>query len=475
MSGILNCTESRGEVIHQNNTLVQANAIITAFISFGGIIGNSLIIAVFFRKKSLRNVNNIFLVQLAAIDFTKAVGILIPKIYTQLARECTISAAYCPISGFISTVCFIHSALLLAAIGLVRYFKMLRSSSFDLIFASRRLLCYCLFLAFQTIILGMVPFLGGGLYRYSPYHGVCFTDWSAENKGFRITFYVYTIGICYITILFSYTKIYMKLRAHNTATMASLDSARSMPREMVNQSDTCPPGGVKGVYKVKTEKGGVEITPNSVSSVRSNSKMSREVGDVVLEEDQDEEKLKKEDEEIDEEEEFSNNLQYDANEDLENDDVNDEEKEPDAEEVMQKMEPQSSEDKNNSSNSERSGGCMNNAITKMKSRKKGSEKDFRSSRLYLNELKVTKIMFLIVIAYTVCWVPAFIINVVMFASQEEGQKGNSNEVQPNVLYLIITLVDLKVLINPMIYGIMNYQFRKEIKALICKMFDFYIN
>ena len=56
----------------------------------------------------------------------------------------------------------------------------------------------------------------------------------------------------------------------------------------------------------------------------------------------------------------------------------------------------------------------------------------------------------------------------MFAQLRKDERGNTKAVSSNVLYLIITLVDCKVFINPMIYGIMNAQFRKEIKSLIFK-------
>lgn len=453
MTDQLNCTESRNEVILQDNALVLANAITTIFISAGAIIANLLIITVFFKKKSLRNVNNVFLVQLAVVDFMKAVFILIPKVYTQLSRQCKIAIDYCELSGFISTIAFIHSALLLAAIALVRYFKMVKPTSFDKIFSNKKLKCYCLFLAVQTAIFGIVPIVGGGEYKYSPYHGVCFTDWSNKNHGFRITFYVYTIGICYVVILFSYIKIYLKLRAHNTATMTSLDVAKSMGHAKVEAKNhgmdgSSPIEGIQGSYRMRKEENCVEITQNSASYRSSTSKASEEVHDIVSEEDQ-------------------GNIDDKG-------DVNQEHVVADTVETAQPDEARKNKKKcgEKGTNAERLSGCINNGVRKMIARKNKSESDVRSSRLYLNELKVTKIMFLIVIAYTVCWIPAFVINVVMFETNEKEGKGNSPAVNAHVLYWFITLVDFKVFINPMIYGFMNFQFRKEIKTLICKIFEY---
>ena len=533
---MLNCTESRGEIINSDELLVKANAITTAFISGFGIIGNLLIIAAFCTKKSLQNVTNIFLVQLACVDFTKAVFILIPKVYTQLSQQCYILPSYCPISGFISTISFVHSALLLAAIGVVRFVKMIHSASFDRIFATRKLVCYCLFLAIQTISLGVVPFLGAAEYKYSPYHGVCFTDWSNENKGFRITFYVYTIGICYLTILFSYTRIYMKVRAHNSVTLVSLGSSKSLSNVKGNETmsrQEAVPGGKRGSYRVKEEVYYIGTPSDPIShSMRSNG--IKEIADVVLEEKPCVTKLTGDDAgddndsndfviSDDDPKNDDDNNDYVGGDDGSNDDVSSESVHSDrvskdevnngdidSEDELDDDDGDDNVDDDNDDDNDDGGGgvgigkgsspsrgepqdirpdvkeerakithnseklgrkpsCMKNSPKRTKARKKQPKKDTRGSRLFLSEIKVTKIMFIIVIAYTLCWVPAFVINVYMFAQLKSNEKGNTKEIAPEVLYLIITLVDLKVFINPMIYGIMNTQFRKTIRDLILKV------
>ena len=470
---MLNCSEVGLGKIDPDNGLVVANAIVSALISFGGIVGNLLIIASFYAKKSLRNVNNIFLVQLACIDFTKAVFILIPKVYTQLSWQCKISAGYCPISGFISTLSFIHSALLLAAIAVVRYVKMVHTSSFDAVFATRNLICYCLFLAIQTVTLGIVPFLGAAEYKYSPYHGVCFTNWSSKNKGFRITFYVYTIGICYVAILLSYTRIYIKLRAHNSATMASLHSAKSMSPIRCNgdnQEGKDPHVGVEGTYRQREEGNHVENVSNISNQLSDN--IEKEMSGASLEEEQDKRNVEVLEDDDSCGNNDSENISTVIDEEVRVDGLNEldidikEGLESSMEEDERAKSHNAPKREENPRSSELLTSCLNNALRKIRGRKQGSDKDIRASRLFLSELKVTKIMFLIVVAYTVCWVPAFIINVYMFDQLRENDRENTKEVSPNVLYLIITLVDLKVFVNPVIYGIVNPQFRKGIKSLI---------
>jgi len=122
--------ERKEEVYFQSimpSIFVTINGVISGCISGFGGIGNILIIVAFLKTKHLQTVNNIFLFQLAIVDFTKAVFILTVKTYTQLSENHYINGFYCPFSGFLSCVTFIHSALLLAAIAVVRYVKIVKS------------------------------------------------------------------------------------------------------------------------------------------------------------------------------------------------------------------------------------------------------------------------------------------------------------------------------------------------------------
>ncbi len=209
-----------------SSTILQLNAILTILIAVFGALGNALIIYVFMKIRSLRTVNNALLCILAIVDLTKAVMILLVKAYTQLnASEKYFNlGAYCQVSGFITAVTVTLSALLLAAISIVRYYKVVRTRYYDKNFTKRRMVYYCVGMFAAVFLLAILPLVGAGEYSFSIYHGVCFTSWARQNLVFRSIFYLYTIGLCYPVVIYCYTKIFIKLRRHNITVTAKIDN-----------------------------------------------------------------------------------------------------------------------------------------------------------------------------------------------------------------------------------------------------------
>ena len=80
--------------------------------------------------------------------------------------------------------------------------------------------------------------------------------------------------------------------------------------------------------------------------------------------------------------------------------------------------------------------------------------------LTCQEYHVTKLMIMIFIAYCICWMPAAIVNVVALTEP--------NSVPDSCLTFIVTFVELKTALNPIIYGFGNRNYRKASKNLFKK-------
>eukprot|EP00794_Sanderia_malayensis_P007955 gene7955-8812_t len=212
--------------------LVELNASWTILIAIFAVIGNSLIIYVFCKVKSLRTVNNTFLCQLAVVDLTKAVVILPVKAHTQLHSVENLGF-FCQIAGFVSTVTFVLSALLLAAVAVVRYFKIVGTRNYSKVFTKRRTVYYSIAMLAATTVLALLPIVGLGEYTYSSHHGVCFAKWAEENIAFRSLFYAFTMGLCYPVLIVCYGSIFSKLRRHRNSIVANL---RVQPNAMITTS-----------------------------------------------------------------------------------------------------------------------------------------------------------------------------------------------------------------------------------------------
>ena len=81
-------------------------------------------------------------------------------------------------------------------------------------------------------------------------------------------------------------------------------------------------------------------------------------------------------------------------------------------------------------------------------------KNTRGTRLSVEEIRITKTLFAIVLAFTLCWVPVFVIE---FTDSVTG-----NYSLPRRVYLLNAfLVSTSAAINPVIYGVLNRTFRME--------------
>lgn len=86
---------------------------------------------------------------------------------------------------------------------------------------------------------------------------------------------------------------------------------------------------------------------------------------------------------------------------------------------------------------------------------------FLSNGTGVEEIRVTKTLFLLVSSYAICWIPAYVIG---FLS-----RGNLLYISPEGTLVVTYLVGLNSACNPFIYGYMNRSFRVEFWKLVpCK-------
>ena len=380
---------------------VAVNAGINIIISGVGIALNALIIFAFCRVKSLRTVNNTFLCELAAADFIKSIMVLCVKVHNQLNDKKGVPKFYCQLSGVVITMTTLMSVLLLAAIGLGRYFKIVRWRSFERCFSRRKMMLYCGGIIVAAFIPTLLPLSGLGKFTYSKFHGVCFATWAKGNAPFRSLFYVYTIGFSFPTLIFCYTRIFAKLRKHSRAMQARAksgqpaedfsDGATSEAEGKVNKCDKASTGYKNNdITKEKAERSSNDSTIDLVSSV-TETKFT----------------------------EGTESAEANAND----------------------------------------GDHIDQSVSDNPSKKMINQDEARAKRKRFSEreIQVTKVMFTVVIAYAVCWFPAFLITIVTLSGLAKPS--------PNAFHVIVTCVELKILLNPLIYGLWNPQFRNAFKSL----------
>ena len=379
------------------------NIVASSIISFMGTVGNILVITAFFSVRSLRTINNIFVLQLAFVDLMKASIILSTKAINQANGATSMNEFYCQLCGMLRTIGSCQSAVLLAAIAVVRYVKVVKSRSFDRMFTLKKTLIYCGCIFGSTFLLALMPVIGLGKYRFSRSHGACFVNWDTINLVFRSIYYFINVGLTFPILIFCYLKIFRKLREHSR--MVTPRIARK---------------GKSTITKPRIQ----------VSEAKSNENLQLECLDDVSDADhvgKDSLTVKPQ---------FAAKSSLNTNESAEE-------------------EEQEQDDDSKDTTTKR---------RKFKIRIKRPKRWFRMKHEKSDvELEVTKVMFAIVIAYTCCWMPAFAINILHLSKAVAIPK--------DVLLLIVTLVDLKVCLNPLIYGIGSKQFRNAFFAVVRRRFE----
>ena len=76
------------------------------------------------------------------------------------------------------------------------------------------------------------------------------------------------------------------------------------------------------------------------------------------------------------------------------------------------------------------------------------------------DIKVTKILFITVIAFLVCWTPIVIVD---FVDTFRGEDTFPRQ----VYFLYLLLGNMSGIINPFVYGVLNGNLRKEFKKMLC--------
>lgn len=95
---------------------------------------------------------------------------------------------------------------------------------------------------------------------------------------------------------------------------------------------------------------------------------------------------------------------------------------------------------------------------RLRSMRRRGDDQSTEAKISVEEINVTKTLFLTVCGFVICWTPISIVDFIGFA------QGSWN--LPRQVYVMYTLLgQLSTVINPVIYGVMNKTFREEYKKL----------
>ena len=179
------------------------------------LIGNGSLFWIVLRKRELRTLLNVLVLNLAAADMLVSLASMPVTAATVISEVWILGSTACVAFGFITIVSFISSVMSLGIIAISRYFYIVKWQTYNRTFTTARgALCLCL-AWITSIALTSPPLFGWAEYRYIPGKSYCFVYWQAD------VYYTYfmivtcffgpltAMVICYFQIL-SFTRKHKK-------------------------------------------------------------------------------------------------------------------------------------------------------------------------------------------------------------------------------------------------------------------------
>ena len=453
------------------------------------IIGNIIVCIAIKKYKRLQTMTNYYVFNLAIADLLYGLTGMPMLLITTVAGRWILGPALCQLSGTLQTLFVLVSIWTLCLIGVNRYFAVGKHSSYKSIYKKKRVF----------ISIGSVWFTAG-LISIAPHFG-----WSSILQGDNfctingkddISYSIFVILFAYIAPLVLltglYTKIFFLLKEHEKKMTAMRGSRKETRTESdfdsVDMSSTYKMENIKtevDVRDVRFDNGGSMIVQppvnkelSCVSSIPSESpsSMIKEDGvevnsninttnepsaDAVESPDQSEESGNK-----DVVEESSKESRYlDTSTENHNQDEGSNNSRTASGSGVNLIvyTKQSSnitfEGKDEGTVQPRKTRTLSSIANALKKRRSTNSKKIKKFRL---EAKITKMLFVVVAVFFICWTP-LVIGTVLYAFNAEPKNFN-------LLSLGFVVASMNSICNPIIYAFMNQPFRKAFKDLMtgCK-------
>ena len=183
-------------------------------IMLSAIIGNSLVVAVVYRKKELRNVTSIFIVNLSISDIAVAILCMPFSIVTTIAGDWIFAGQFCQLNGFLNIFLLLNSILTLTAISIQKYFAIVMPLTETV--TTKRAIHALVWTWCQSFITALTPVLGWNSYVHIPGRMQCSTKVPSNVSEMVNCFFIIVTGfvIPLVVMIFAYFRIFLNVRRH---------------------------------------------------------------------------------------------------------------------------------------------------------------------------------------------------------------------------------------------------------------------
>ena len=199
---------------------------------------NFLMLFVLYRRRDLRTIPNLFVLNLSVGNFLLAVTVLPVFVATLAKGKWLFSETFCKIYGYQSNLLFAITLFTITAISLNRYVLIRYLSKYKRIFNVKLVLQIICGIWICCAILSSAPLIGWGHFSFNAQTAMCHTDTSGSS--FKITADAFML-VDITTVVFCHVRIVQTVKAHRRKITANLIYARnSAPKEEWHKIDeTC--------------------------------------------------------------------------------------------------------------------------------------------------------------------------------------------------------------------------------------------
>ena len=194
------------------------------------ITGNALVFLAVYRNQKLRSTINLYITALAASDLLCATVEMPSAAAVLITGRWNFGVPVCQLQGFLDVFVTYSTPATMGLLALNRYIRIVKTNHYNGIFSPRKskiwLSCVWLSLALYLLIARVTNW---STFEFIPGYAVCSVDFSSSEN--RIVHYSFVLGLFFILPfsigLFSYFKIFLKIRQHKFDVAPSLQNSRN--------------------------------------------------------------------------------------------------------------------------------------------------------------------------------------------------------------------------------------------------------
>ena len=194
------------------------------------VLGNVLVCLAVYKNPELRSTINLYIIALAVSDLLCAMVATTFVSAVLITGRWIFGYAVCQIHGFVGLLVVYSTPATLGLLAFNRYIRIVKTSHYNNIFSGRKSKIWlsCIWLSLSLyLLIGRVT--NWSTFKFSPGYAVCSVAFTTSEN--MIIHYCVVFSLFFVLPfcvgVFSYYKIFLKIRQHNTDVAPSLQNSRN--------------------------------------------------------------------------------------------------------------------------------------------------------------------------------------------------------------------------------------------------------